>query len=378
MDRHAMTHPERRLLLNAEPFGFGPAAAIASLAPLLQKNGLHISYIGEKHTLDLQRYIAYEVIYDTTLVTPHEKSRLMNELAGKYDLFVTAMDFDMAEMAQEVGMKTIIYDALTWYWPEIHPAVKNAELYIAQQFFGVKERLTDEADVFPAYRLVPPIVSTCDSAEKLHILLNMGGLQNPDWDFDDTITYAKLMLNTVAAAVPETETLVVTTSSRVAEALNDPRVVTLPRQRMINALEEASVAIMTPGLGNIYDAATFDVPTLWLPPANDSQGQQSKLLAENGCCDESIDWSELTGPIDYKAPQTMVLQGITTALRTVTKNEPLKRKLSAIAAEKLLVLDSRQNSNARKLLQLFGTNGVADICEAIIGHLRSMAYADTK
>lgn len=30
---------------------------------------------------------------------------------------------------------------------------------------------------------------------------------------------------------------------------------------------------MTPGLGNIYDAATFAKHVVWLPPANDSQGQ---------------------------------------------------------------------------------------------------------
>jgi len=371
-----MTLSEPRVLVNAEPFGFGPAAAVASLTPLLQKSGIQLSYIGEEHTLDLQNDLAYEVIYDITDMTTHQRRILMNEIAGKYDLFITAMDFNMAEIAEKAGIKTIIYDALTWYWPEIHPAIKNAELYIAQQFFGTEERLINEAHSFPAYKLVSPIIAANTKyEEKQHILLNMGGLQNPYWDFKDTIAYAKLMLDAVTAAIPETETLIITTSSTVANALNDSRIVTLPRQSMIETLAKSKFAIMTPGLGNIYDAASFDIPTLWLPPANDSQGQQSKLLLENDCCDVNIDWGELGAFIDYKATQTTVLQEITHALHSVINDEALRHKLSAVTAQKLHNLSAQQNGKTKKLIQSFGANGATDICAAIVEHIGRAAYA---
>lgn len=38
---------ETRLLLNAEPFGFGPTAAIASFFPLLRPHFENIGYIGK-------------------------------------------------------------------------------------------------------------------------------------------------------------------------------------------------------------------------------------------------------------------------------------------------------------------------------------------
>ncbi|MDB5184510.1 MAG: hypothetical protein JWN38_318 [Candidatus Saccharibacteria bacterium] len=373
-----MTQSKPRLLLNAEPFGFGPAAAIACLTPLLQERGMQISYIGETHTLDLQKHLAYEAMYDTTSMTSHEKRILMNQLATRYDLFVTAMDFSMAEIAEAAAMPTVIYDALTWYWPQIHPAIKHADLYIAQQFFGVQERLALEASAFPAYAVVPPIVAANEGAEKQHVLLNMGGLQNPYWDFHDAVAYAQLMLNAVSAALPETETLIVTTSATIAKALHDPRVSTLSRQSMIDALRRAKTAIMTPGLGNIYDAASFNVPTLWLPPANDSQGQQSMLLAENGCCDESLDWSELTGAIDYRAPQTVVVQAITHALQAVTHSKNLRQQLSRLSSQKFQALSTHQNSNAKNLLQLFGSDGAIDIASAIAQHVESRTYVGTK
>ena len=40
-----MTRSNARLLINAEPFGFGPTAAIASIAPCLLECFDHVSYI---------------------------------------------------------------------------------------------------------------------------------------------------------------------------------------------------------------------------------------------------------------------------------------------------------------------------------------------
>ncbi|HSX32851.1 MAG TPA: hypothetical protein VLF91_00740 [Candidatus Saccharimonadales bacterium] len=311
-------------------------------------------------------------------MTKHQRQARLNELASQYDLFLTAMDFAMAELAESVGLQTIIYDALTWYWPVIPPAVKNAELYIAQRFFGVAERLEAEAGAFPAYALVPPIVIANKGREKRHILLNMGGLQNPFWNSNDAIAYAKLMLEAVSAAMPEGQTLVVATSAAIAAALDDPRVVTFSHRSIIEAFRKAQVAIMTSGLGNIYDAASFDVPTLWLPPANDSQGQQAELLEKHGCSDERLDWCELSGPIDYTAPQTAVLQEITAALRSITESEALRRKLTAATAQKLQALGAYTGSKTTHLLRLFGANGARNICDTIIELLERGAHVRTE
>src|SRR4051812_3790761 len=106
-----------RLLLNAEPFGFGPAAAIATIAPLLHAHGMALDYIGEQHTLDLQKGLPYQNIYDITGLNTLQKSELLESLASQYDYFLTAMDLVMAGLTEQIGLKTIIYDALTWYWP---------------------------------------------------------------------------------------------------------------------------------------------------------------------------------------------------------------------------------------------------------------------
>lgn len=370
---------QTRILLNAEPFGFGPAAAIASIAPLLTKAAAEISYIGEKHTLDLQRDLPYKDIYDVTDLDRQSRKQLLEKLSKSYSHFLTAMDFEMAEIAKEAGMKTMVYDALTWYWPTIHPTIKDADLYIAQNFFGVKERLTDSPDEFPLNVVVEPIISNHHpSNQKDCVLLNLGGLQNPFWEFEDTVSYARTMIDAVRQALPTTEDLIVATSYKVANEFNDPKVKTHDREDMIKLLERAKYAIMTPGLGNIYDAASFGIPALWLPPANDSQGQQTQLLAQNDCCDEYLDWREVTQDIDYRTSQVAALKAITAALKQVEQSTRLRLELPKKLSEKLEKLSTETESKTHKLVELFGDNGVEQLTELVMKFVKEKAYASTK
>jgi hypothetical protein len=360
-----------RILLNAEPFGFGPSAAIASIAPLLIKKGVQVSYIGEKHTLDLQKSLPYRRIYDISNLDHQSRKKLLVQLSSKYSYLFTAMDFHMAALANQAGLKTIIYDALTWYWPTIYPATTDASLYIAQNFFGVTERIASSPSKFPHSVLVGPIVNTqSTNAHKEHVLLNLGGLQNPFWEFEDTIGYAKAMLEAVKQAVPQDENLVVATSAKVAAALNDPMVKTYDREDMITLLQRTKYAIMTPGLGNIYDAAAFSIPTVWLPPANDSQGQQTQLLVEHGCCDAYLDWSDVTQDIDYKTSQTAALKAITSALQRAEQSTQLQQKLNTKLLEQIAQVSARTESKTRKLLELFGESGDERVAAKVVEFIK--------
>ena len=135
MEKPATTASKARLLLNAEPFGFGPTAAIAEcflhLRPLFQT----IGYLGKGHTLDLQKPLPYDRIHDL------EREENPEAVFADYDIFFTALDFEMAGKALAHGLTVIIYDPLTWYWKTIPAVVRDVDLYIAQNFFGVEERL---------------------------------------------------------------------------------------------------------------------------------------------------------------------------------------------------------------------------------------------
>ncbi|MEI8223875.1 MAG: hypothetical protein WCG20_01990 [bacterium] len=281
-----MKKTSRKILLNAEPFGFGPAAAIATFFPYLRNDYETLAYMGTRHTLDLQRSLAYDAVYDSADYEPTE----LDLIIKKYDVFITALDFEMAARAQSLGLQVIIYDPLTWFWKDIHPVITGCDMYIAQNFIGVTDRIKNERNKFSKNTIVvPPIVSVQEPAKnKDVVLLNMGGLQNPHWKLDDVEDYARQNIKTVQALLGSLDKVVIATSSAVAERLSEFNVKSYARDEMEELLKRTKLAFMTPGLGNIYDTASYDIPTVWLPPANESQKEQLELMKQKGLVSASI------------------------------------------------------------------------------------------
>jgi hypothetical protein len=136
---------------------------------------------------------------------------------------------------------------------------------------------------------------------------------------------------------------------------------------------------MTPGLGNVYDAARFDIPTIWLPPANDSQGQQLFMLLEADMVDGHVDWHHLLPgkAIDYSAEQTGVLKKISAAVTRTCGSKTAKKVLERHLAESIesvlraidYRLETRRSSAKRppvhsltsQLVEKFGAGGAREV-----------------
>lgn len=349
-----------RLLLNAEPFGFGPTAAIAECFPYLRPLFSTIGFAGRGHTLDLQRPLPYSRVHDLDV-------EAANEVFAGYDIFVTALDFAMAEQALAHGLVTIIYDPLTWYWQEIHPVVKRCHLYISQDFLGVRERLAGDADRFGAVAVVPPLVpplqaplSEPDAGERSLVLLNLGGLSNPHWSREQMLDYARLMIGAVhESGIADGAELIVAGNGDIARAFPDYGAGPQTKAGIQDLMRRSKLALMTPGLGNIYDAARFHLPTIWLPPANDSQGQQLALLTAGGYSDGDLDWSHVLPDvrIDYRDDQVLVLQQIADCAARICSEEALRAALAQAMRRQGEALTGGTGSVSARLIELFGCNG---------------------
>lgn len=378
-----------RLLLNAEPFGFGPTAAIADCFPFLRDVFGTVGYVGVGFTLDLQRPLPYDAMHDITGVPAELQDAVLAEIFAKYDVFVTALDFGMAEKARAAGLKVVIYDPLTWYWKAIPPVVKAADLYIAQDFFGVRERMAEEPEVFgdsAKIRVVPPIIGDVghSSGERDTVLLNLGGLNNPFWSAEGTLAYARFIVEAFSKVATNVDIVItankcIAANARIAEELAEFGVKNLSRSEMQEVLKGAKFALMTPGLGNVYDAARFDIPTIWLPPANDSQGQQLLMLIDHGMVDGFVDWHHLLDrqPIDYDAEQTQVLKKVSSAVTRACGLGSAKTKLEkrltdcirAISEANQWRLDTRRSSRqlpkaasrTSQLVDRFGAGGAREV-----------------
>jgi hypothetical protein len=362
-----------RILLNAEAFGFGPPAAAAMLANELSKFCAHLGYVGGGHTLDLQRIPPYHEVHDITGLSDAEQLMRLRALAARYDVLVTAMDFAMAGLARQAGLDVVIYDALSWFWPAI-PAMVQEEsiLYIVQDFFGVRERVGAAPALREHVVIVPPAITSSGPhswRSGQHVLVNLGGLHNPFWQINDAVRYAEIMVAAVRAAVPAGHTMVVAASRSVATMFSDPAVGMYDRASVLRLMSGAAYACMTPGLGNIYDAASTGVPTLWLPPVNQTQPRQVELLSEHGYCDARVDWSDIGRRVEYRGPAEAVVSAVARVVHDVSGNQEVQARLAACITEAVDGLEEAPG-RARNLVERFGADGMRHTAEAIIKWVR--------
>jgi hypothetical protein len=359
-----------RLLLNAEPFGFGPTAAIAGFFPHLRPHFETIGYMGKKHTLDLQRGLDYDAIHDVTGTPKDERPETYAPVFEQYDVLLTAMDHKIAEEAQKAGLKVFYYDALAWYWPDIPDSVQNCDLYLAQNFFGVEDRLAQTFTRHAQAHIVQPIAPVPPQGQdRNHVLINLGGLQNPYWPVEGVVDYARAVIASLRKALPLDTQIVIAGSQAVAKALRNEGVRTIPRHEMEQVLAQSQLAFMTSGLGNIYDAAAFDLPTIWLPPANDSQGQQLVKITDEGMVDAALDWG---APINYFADQPRVLQQIADAATALSADQDAQACLTAQAARHYARLSSQDHSATRGIIDRFGCGGEKDVAHHVVARARML------
>ncbi|MBP9819128.1 hypothetical protein KBC79_00115 [Candidatus Woesebacteria bacterium] len=278
-------------------------------------------------------------------------------------MLLTALDFQLASLARKLGTVTAIYDPLTWYWRTVPEIIATCDLYIAQQFLGVAERMEHNSRQFAQARMVSPIVEQQARVQPDSILINLGGLQNPFWSVDDATQYAAMMLRAIVPQLPKATPLVIATSSAVARQIPEWPARSYSHSEIGSILKKTRYAFMTPGLGNIYTAAAYDLPTVWLPPANDSQGQQLELLVQHGCVDGTVDWKDVldTASIEYAHEQSSVLAQITESVQQLHTQQQLQQRLSEHIAQEATRVASFHSSNLTQLLTKFGHGGASQV-----------------
>lgn len=310
----------RRILLNAEAFGFGPSAAIAQLFSHIRPHVEYLGYMAEGHAVDLHQSLDYNVIRKVSMsASDAEISTLLAELFIHHSFthFFSASNFRFARLAKQVGFQVGIVDPLTWYWDVLPIEISMVvDLYLAQDFIGVRERLQREPLAFPPFTLiVPPLVdqTTCLTTVKDGIFVNLGGLKNPWMRDDSLLDVTRLIASSVCQICGEANVRIATNDAFAQVLRPQLNAKTYASSEMMQQLNTCQVAIMTPGLGNLFEASSLtNTPVIWLPPMNDSQGQQLILLMEQDSVDWFIDWHEFTagGPIDYFNNQQDVLTEI--------------------------------------------------------------------
>jgi len=137
---------------------------------------------------------------------------------------------------------------------------------------------------------VPPIVSSVSPVRRSGIaLINLGGLQNPFWPWKIPVAYAEAVISASRAVVPIDFPLEIATSESIAERLAVSDVGCRMTQEMPVLMSRS--ALMTAGLGNLYEAANYKLPTVWLPPAKGSNCSGSAVRVSRTAAPIGLIWA---------------------------------------------------------------------------------------
>lgn len=353
-----------RVIVTAQAFGFGPAAAMAQVFVHLRPRVPYLAFAGAGHTCDIHQQLPYDAIHRLPELGAGEA---FGRLCLDHDAALVACDFPAADAARAAGILVGVYDPIPWYWTAWPQVTRSADLYMCQDFFGARERVRDTGREHVV--IVPPMIPTLERPAPRRsraALLNLGGLRNPYLAHEDCVSYARLMLALYPVAADLYPEVHAVTSHELALALRDevPAVCTRSPQEVQRQLGTSTIAAMTPGLGNIYEAAALASRVLWLPPANDSQGQQLDALRQRGLAPFAADWHDLLpgrAPIDYRGHEPDVIASIADAIRSASRAPAAIERLRALFLQAHRAAAAPSPLSA--LLDRFGSGGDRVVAE---------------
>lgn len=351
-----------RVVVNAEPFGFGPAAAIATIAAELRPLLPVLDYLGSGHTLDLHGRIAYDRV-----IKP-EQGELLPDLLSSYDLVVTATDFRVAEAACIAGVPVIIWDMLAWQWPTLPEIVRRSHLYLCQDFFGVAKRLERDLGHATNWQIVPPLLPSADLEQpRRGAIVSLGGIENPFVPRSIYQAAITIMVDQVRFAldVNGIELTLVLGPGSILNSLSIHAATVLP-QSSVRSLASSALSIMTPGLANMYEASHFARSVIWLPPLNNTHGAQLRELRERGEAHYSLDWDQIDRSlaVDYQRPQEECMRAISNNLEALAMSRDIQRRFFQLCCN--VVGESHRRPRVPGSLREFGRTSGKMIAQRII------------
>lgn len=292
-----------RVVVTAEPFGFGPASKMLAVAARLKKLGADVTVVA--------RGTANELAVAGGLAALPERSPAARSAIDQADACLNVMNFDFT-MSHDAGdLPTVYLDTLFWFWRHDPWASLRAAAYFAQWFPGVGLAVARASGRGgPTVEIVGPILPVVpkgSAAREDMILVNFGGLDSD---------YARVGLDTlfprtvVEAILPvlrdrSRSRIVVAGGASTVAAVRDlirppDEAACLSPSRFQEMLRRATLLITTPGLEVPIEAFVARTPTVFLPPFSPTQAHQLAVFRRAGLASNCIgDFSHWVLPHDH-------------------------------------------------------------------------------
>lgn len=353
-----------RILCDAIPFCFGPAAALETLLRQLCYSAeipLEVDVLVSGST---REFLERSDLPVSLLPVDSEDAEALAKLdLQPYSAFLTICNPVSWRSVKGRGLPSSYVDFLLWMHcgpPGDHFA---ADLYLAENYPGTPEWVQRRGQEIPNLAVIPPLVQHVVRRPRPGLLLvGLGGLYSRLTVPGVNTNYISLVTRQLlAASARDRFERIMIAGPRGAQSLIEPHLAgfsgssfhSFSHRDFLQALGECEAFLSHPGLYAPFEAMLAGVPTAFLPPSNYTQLLQLRHFRRHRMADFSFSWDDLGG--DLIASDLSEPEGVAAVLAQIAAAE--------CSPEVSVVLQSSLNSflslDTRSLAKLGAQQRVA-------------------
>jgi hypothetical protein len=354
-----------RILCDAIPFCFGPAAALETLLRDLGTSAELSLEVEVLATGSTHEFLERSDLSLSLLPVDSEDPEALARLDLRpYTAFLTICNPVSLRAARTRGLPSAYVDFLLWMHNGAAGDHFGADLYLAENYPGTPEWIQRRGGEIPSLAIIPPLVQPAVRNPKPGTLLvGFGGMYSRLTIPGVNTDYAAYVTEQLLAAFPPSRfERILLAGPKGLQPLIEPLLEgfsgatfhSFSHREFLQALGECEAFLSHPGLYAPFEAMLGGVPTGFMPPSNYTQILQLRHFRACGMADYSFSWDDLGGnliPSDLPEPEgvTTVLHEIAAAERSPKTSETLRAAFTAflaLDAESLARLGVRQRAAA--------------------------------
>jgi hypothetical protein len=361
-----------RILCDAVPFCFGPAAALETLLGEVWSSAslqLEVDVLATGSSFEfLERSKLPLSLLQVDSEDPGALARLD---LRPYSAFLTICNPVSWRAMRGRGLPSAYVDFLLWMHSGPAGDHFNADLYLAENYPCTAEWIDRRGREISSLVMIPPLIQP--AVRRLRpgmLLIGFGGMYSRLTIPGVNTNYASYMTEQVLAALkPGRFERVVIAGPHGLGPLLEPLLKGFSgatfhgfsHREFLEALGECEAFLSHPGLYAPFEAMLGEVPTGFLPPSNYTQILQLRHFRACGMADYSFSWDDLgRDPIPSDLPEP---EGVAAVLREIASAEHSRETSAGLQAAltAFLSLDteglSRLGAQQRAIAAQFSADG---------------------
>lgn len=353
----------KTLVFFANPFGYGPAGKMVSIADYFQQkeSKSRVVICGSSHVLSLtdKKFQVKEVNdRDESSIT-----KALNQINGE-KIIISSQNRFAIRSAKILGCKSAFLDGLSWFWKTIPDEHFDADIifWIGYPEIIKKIPLQFSSKVHIIHGISPIVSSQPTQGERK--LFYIGGCKNPLTE----LPYQYIQLTSkVLRAINDQAKFDVITDNETKSYIETNNLIgstleihNLPHAQFVNTLASRKLLVSNGGQTASLEAAHLHIPTLYYLPINLSQRALINKIHDFDATYPSLHWEKYVNVPD-NIETVSETEAITIFEKTSNEILSSKRKLSLLI-EDTFTLINRNNFPAKpQLFVKVGSTGVRDI-----------------